>query len=161
LAELASRDLDDFLAQLCYPVLLTGPFASAQLDDPTFTEEQTLGSMAESGQGMVVPLRARSKAKLSAGELFLGRGMGCDVLLPFATVSRVHAKVTRRADGQVVIADGGSRNGTWVNGRKAEAGEELRLDDDSVIKLGSLEVRFLLPETLYWYFQVRPKDERT
>jgi pSer/pThr/pTyr-binding forkhead associated (FHA) protein len=154
LVALASSGLEDFLEQLSYPVFLTGPYASTKLNDPALTEETTLsGEIGSQARGMVVPVRARAKAKAPAGELLVGRSIGCDILLPFVTVSRVHAKLNPGKAGEVMLSDAGSRNGTWVNNVKVEAGQEVPLQDDALVRLGMLESRFLLPETLYWYLQ--------
>lgn len=48
------------------------------------------------------------------------REPGTDVVLPFPTVSRVHARVTRRGEDWLV-ADLGSANGTTVDGREVGA----------------------------------------
>ena len=73
-----------------------------------------------------------------AGEAVIGRGENADLLLSDATVSRRHASV--RQDGRtVVVADLGSANGTFVNGRRVLDG--TRVEDGEVIRLGAAEVR--------------------
>lgn len=72
--------------------------------------------------GLQVPL---------AGEVELGRDPACTVRLPAEDVSRRHARVTVDGEGHLV-ADLGSTNGTWVNGRRVDlhrlrAGDRLRL----------------------------------
>ncbi len=65
--------------------------------------------------------RAQERA-LDAGELTIGRGEGCDIIVDDARISRTHARL-RVVEGEVVIEDLGSRNGTIVNGeRVASAG---------------------------------------
>ncbi len=57
---------------------------------------------------------------LSAPVVVVGRVPGCDVVLPDDTVSSHHAEIS--ADGVTyTVRDLGSRNGTWVNGRKIVA----------------------------------------
>jgi hypothetical protein len=48
-------------------------------------------------------------------ELLIGRGYGCDVVLTVPSVSRQHARVIFR-DGNWILRDLGSTNGTTVNG---------------------------------------------
>lgn len=48
------------------------------------------------------------------GEIILGRGHLCDVLLEDPVVSRLHVAV-RRSNNAFVVRDLGSRNGTRVN----------------------------------------------
>ncbi len=54
---------------------------------------------------------------LSAPVVVVGRAADCDIVLPDDTVSSRHAEIT--SDGiTYTVRDLGSRNGTWVNGRK-------------------------------------------
>ncbi len=47
----------------------------------------------------------------------VGRAQGADFIVDAALVSRVHCRLTFDAEG-LGVEDLGSRNGTWVNGRK-------------------------------------------
>jgi adenylate cyclase len=48
----------------------------------------------------------------------IGRGDGCAVLLDSRSVSRLHALIQRREAGDFSLVDLGSRNGSFVNGRR-------------------------------------------
>ena len=62
----------------------------------------------------------------------IGRDAGCEVALPAdGTVSRVHAELTA-TDGGWQITDCGSRNGTFVNGRRISEPSHLT-DTDRVL----------------------------
>jgi diguanylate cyclase (GGDEF)-like protein len=66
-----------------------------------------------------------------AGEAVLGRDADCTVPLPAEDVSRRHARVSPDGAGHL-LADLGSTNGTFVNGRRVEvhrlaAGDRVRL----------------------------------
>ena len=52
----------------------------------------------------------------------LGQSPSCDVVVLDPCVSRVHCVIERR-DGGVYVRDKGSRNGTFINDRRVEAGE--------------------------------------
>jgi ABC-2 type transport system ATP-binding protein len=59
------------------------------------------------------------------GELIIGRDPACELVLADDQVSRRHLRVT--ADGAGAVAeDLGSTNGTYVDGRLAQGGEQLR-----------------------------------
>ncbi len=69
------------------------------------------------------------------GRLRIGRGAECEVR-PVAAgdtaVSRVHAEVTLKPDGTVVVRDMRSRNGTFVNGQLL-AGEHVLKPGDRIL----------------------------
>ncbi|MBN1610076.1 MAG: sigma 54-interacting transcriptional regulator [Polyangiaceae bacterium] len=62
----------------------------------------------------------------------LGRGEGCSCVLDGAGVSRRHAELRRR-DGELVIQDLSSRNGTWVDGQRIT---ESPLGDGALLRIG-------------------------
>lgn len=56
---------------------------------------------------------------LNAGQTWaIGRGDGCAVMLDSRSVSRLHALIQRRDDGDYSLVDLGSRNGCFVNGQR-------------------------------------------
>jgi pSer/pThr/pTyr-binding forkhead associated (FHA) protein len=88
------------------------------------------------------------------GDLAIGRGEECDIVLTDEAVSRRHALI--RTSGRVVtVEDAGSRNGIFVNGSRVEtsrleAGAELRIGG-TVFELVALETdtsRSWLDETV-------------
>jgi hypothetical protein len=69
----------------------------------------------------------------------IGRSPDCDIFLDDVTVSRQHA-ILRRSDGQFVIEDQGSLNGTFVNRRRIESAE---LADGDELQIGKYRLSFL------------------
>jgi pSer/pThr/pTyr-binding forkhead associated (FHA) protein len=67
-----------------------------------------------------------------------------DVLLPDATVSRRHARLTLE-DGQAWIEDEGSTNGTRVGGQPVPAGERRAVREGEELRFGSVALRLVLP----------------
>ena len=65
-----------------------------------------------------------------------------DVVLPYPTVSRVHAKI-RKIQGKFYLMDLNSRNGTFVNGRVLESGEEYELRDQDEVQFADISYIFL------------------
>ena len=61
----------------------------------------------------------------------IGRDPGCDVVIANVKVSRKHCSIEAEGD-QAVIVDGGSGNGTFVNGQKVER-QALKAGDKVVI----------------------------
>jgi len=83
-----------------------------------------------------------------AGETFhpegertaIGRSPECEIFLDDVTVSRRHAVLVNR-DGQFLIEDLGSLNGTFLNRRRIESGE---LKDGDELQIGKYRLTFLL-----------------
>ena len=68
----------------------------------------------------------------------IGRGTDCDIVLADPLCSRVHAVLVQEEDGWW-LRDAESRNGSYVNGQKAD---EVKLVDGCVMQLGSEEFTF-------------------
>ena len=71
----------------------------------------------------------------------IGRQPDCTVQLNVARISRVHAEIRRDDNGYLQIADLGSTNGTFVNGRRIEASTPITNGD--VIHVGDQEMRLV------------------
>jgi len=73
--------------------------------------------------------------------MLIGRVPGNDIVINDALVSRRHAEI-RRHGNQITIQDLGSRNGTYVNGRRIttpqviQPGTELRLGSTTLVLQG-------------------------
>lgn len=100
-----------------------------------------------------VELRSRSGQimRLSAApELFLGRDPLCDLTLRSGGISRRHAQIQRRGQGDEVefaLADAGSRNGTRLAGMPLES--TLPLAGTGVFQLGDeLDMHFTVEDNL-------------
>jgi len=76
--------------------------------------------------------------ELTAPITILGRGTDCDLRLVDAGVSRHHAEL-RVEDGEVVLVDLGSTNGTFVNGQPIR---RIVLTDGTQVTLGRTTLVF-------------------
>jgi hypothetical protein len=77
---------------------------------------------------------------LAEGETVVGRDSKAGLVLEDARISRRHAVLTRLA-GRVLVADLGSRNGTFLNGRRLE-GAVQPLAAGDVLKVGDFTLVF-------------------
>lgn len=74
-------------------------------------------------------------------EITLGRSMVCECRLDADDVSRRHARIALRADGDCLVEDLGSVSGTFVNGRKVVGADGQLVTSSDLIIIGSYFVR--------------------
>ncbi len=78
------------------------------------------------------------RLEITGSRIVIGRDEHCDVPIDDVRASRNHAFVETRPDGSVAIADLGSTNGTYVDGRRIteatplRGGEEIRIGGTSI-----------------------------
>ncbi|HEY2943921.1 MAG TPA: FHA domain-containing protein [Vicinamibacteria bacterium] len=85
----------------------------------------------------------RREIELGKGENLLGRDRRSVAWFDSPTVSRRHARIVVSGD-QALLEDLGSRNGTWIGGKKVTG--PVRLSDLDEVKLGSLVMVFRILE---------------
>lgn len=70
----------------------------------------------------------------------IGRSESTDLIVADGSVSRLHAELERRNDGNFYLSDAGSLNGTKLNGKKLTGAKQVKPGD--VVVFGSVELRF-------------------
>ncbi len=76
--------------------------------------------------------------EVRSGQITIGRDEACDLVLRDWKVSRKHALLEIGSEGEAVLRDLKSTNGTFVNGERVSTanltgGEELRFGDTLVV----------------------------
>jgi pSer/pThr/pTyr-binding forkhead associated (FHA) protein len=100
--------------------------STAQGVPPLATPVSTAGI---GGPALVVLHNGKEIARHAlVGEVAVGRGKACGVVIPSMSLSRKHATVVIDADGPL-LRDEGSRNGTWVNNMRVDSEHRLRDGD--------------------------------
>jgi len=74
--------------------------------------------------------------------LSVGRVADNELALNDGSVSKIHAALTMNVQGTLLVADTGSTNGTFINGRRISYGEARQIEDGDVVGFGDVEVRF-------------------
>ena len=74
-------------------------------------------------------------------QITIGRNSDCDVILDSETISRYHATVRLMGDGTYSIKDLGSRNGTFINGKKVKGIAKISLTDKIYIGRHQLSLK--------------------
>ena len=77
----------------------------------------------------------------------VGRVSDNELALNDASVSKIHAALTMNPQGTLLVADTGSTNGTFINGRRISYGEARQIEEGDVVGFGDVEVRFRKTET--------------
>jgi len=72
----------------------------------------------------------------------VGRAADNDLPLDHPSISKIHAAMRMNSDGTIILADTGSTNGTFVNGRRIAYGEARAIETGDTIAFGDVEVRF-------------------
>ncbi len=74
--------------------------------------------------------------------LSVGRVSDNELSLNDSSVSKIHAALTMNEQGTLLVADTGSTNGTFINGRRIAYGEARQIEAGDVVGFGEVEVRF-------------------
>jgi len=94
--------------------------------------EAKLVVQAPGGQRHEFPLRTAVTA--------IGRSSGCDLVLDYDYVSRLHARIEGTEDGFIII-DCESTNGTFVSGRRVSGMQLMRSGD--IMTLSDISITYL------------------
>jgi DNA-binding winged helix-turn-helix (wHTH) protein len=111
------------------------------------------GTVAEAGVGTAASsagivfrlIWGAREIELEEGENVLGRTPGCAVWIEAPGVSRQHARIVV-AKGVATLEDLGSKNGTFVGGRKLSGATILSEGDEVAIGTAALTIRALRAE---------------
>jgi 3D (Asp-Asp-Asp) domain-containing protein len=120
------------------------------LSDPGANEEasqdQVPAHRAERAYATSFSLNGVEKTKtltFTDGSRFsVGRTKGNDLAIDDASVSKMHASLTINGDGQLIVGDTGSTNGTFAGGERIPYGKTAVIGEDGTVKFGTVEVRF-------------------
>ncbi len=105
----------------------------------TAPETEVVAALAVDRASATLTLPNGERVELHEGVYVVGRNLECDIVISDSNVSRTHAEFAS-ANGDVVVRDKGSTNGTKVNGVQI-AGDQL-LQSGDVINFGTAQVRF-------------------
>jgi pSer/pThr/pTyr-binding forkhead associated (FHA) protein len=149
---------EEFLAAAAPAALVR--YRAAEAEDPEIAEatmtiddeeiEETLPHgkvLPEQVDLEVYPLTKKPGASFP-DRITIGRTGNNDIVVLDTSVSRLHAYVRREKNGWVV-ADAGSKNGSWLRGIALEARVEKALPSRAVLRLGDVDLTFYVAGDLY------------
>src|SRR5258705_6132361 len=104
---------------------------------PPMPDLEVIARITTQGGTREVPLIFKPGGK----RLNVGRANDNDLTLNDTSVSKIHAALLMTSEGTLLVADTGSTNGTFINGRRIAYGESRLLEDGDVVGFGDVEVR--------------------
>jgi pSer/pThr/pTyr-binding forkhead associated (FHA) protein len=114
-------------------------------------DESTLPIGKEFPEGQVVveiyPLAKKPGASF-ADRITIGRTPNNDIAINDHSVSRLHAYV-RQDGGRWIVADAGSKNGSWLRGRALEPRKEQPLPTHAILRIGEVDLTFYVAADLF------------
>jgi hypothetical protein len=104
---------------------------------PTMPDIQVIARVTTPNGTREVPLIFKPGGK----RLNVGRAADNELTVNDASVSKIHAALLMTAEGTLLVADTGSTNGTYLNGRRIAYGESRLIEEGDVVGFGDVEVR--------------------
>jgi pSer/pThr/pTyr-binding forkhead associated (FHA) protein len=104
------------------------PAAAPTAPAPTSRRDRGAAKKSVAHLRVVEPAAQRGRTYDVADELTIGRAAGCQIPLDDSYASQLHARVFRR-NGELLVEDLGSTNGTFLNRKKVSAAVPIRKGD--------------------------------
>ena len=104
---------------------------------PPMPDIQVVARITQQNGTREVPLVFKPGGK----RLNVGRASDNELTLNDGSVSKIHGALLMTGEGTLLVADTGSTNGTYINGRRIAYGESRVIEDGDVIGFGDVEVR--------------------
>jgi hypothetical protein len=108
----------------------------------TVTQSNTTAKPSDAGRR--VELRSADgrsfnvQLRVGAAPAYVGRVAGSAIRIDDPSISRMHCSIALRSNGDIVVADLGSSNGTSVNGQTLSASEARTVKAGDTIKVGDI-----------------------
>ncbi|MBO0858267.1 MAG: DUF3662 domain-containing protein [Chloracidobacterium sp.] len=90
--------------------------------------------------------RPRTRVTHGAEPVGIGRNSANVIVIDDSTVSNFHAALTLSVNGDLILADRASSNGTYVNGVPIETGGRLIVRDGDRLKFGDIEATLTITD---------------
>lgn len=111
------------------------------LKPPTPEEQRDVPVSARISIPGLMPREVTLAFKPGGRRFNVGRASDNELNLNHASVSKVHAALLMNRETTILVADTGSTNGTFINGRRIAYGEARAVEDGDVLGFGDVEMR--------------------
>jgi transcriptional regulator with PAS, ATPase and Fis domain len=118
---------------------MSNPSTNPRLVNPTGEHDGKAAVLILAGHALKALPLDRPRISIVVDEMEIGRDLVCDSWsagFEDPMMSRRHARLTRAHGGEYFVADLGSMNGTWVDGRPVAVGAPSKLEPGSVLGMG-------------------------
>ncbi len=109
--------------------------------------DETASSPSDSLKHAIYPLVKNEYSTGPVNIFSIGRVDGNDMIMPDYAISKQHAIIEIKRDN-FLLRDGGSTNGTMINGKRVDK-KPAQLRDKDVVAFARYEFTFFTPESLY------------
>ena len=109
--------------------------------------DETGSGSSDSLQHAIYPLVKNEYASGPVNIFSIGRIDGNDMIMPDYAISKQHATIEIKRD-TYFVRDGGSTNGTTINGRRLDK-KPVQIRDKDVLAIARYEFTFYTPASLY------------
>jgi pSer/pThr/pTyr-binding forkhead associated (FHA) protein len=89
----------------------------------------------------------------------VGRSKENDLAINDQSVSKIHAALVLNGEKQLMVADTGSTNGTFIDGQRIAYGKAVAFEDEAILKFGTVEVSFERLNPVEEFYEEEPPDE--
>ncbi len=104
--------------------------------------EKTIRRKAKIARRGIPYLELAGKRKpLSNKAVTIGRDKSNGIIVNDPKVSRIHALISFEKD-KILLRDSGSRNGTYLNGKKIPSNRKVNISDGDLIRVGDTQFTF-------------------
>ena len=118
---------------------MSNPHTNPRLVNPTGEHDGKAAVLILAGHSQRPLPLDRPRISIVVDEMELGRDFAAEswwAEFDDPMMSRRHARITRDAAGEYFVADLGSTNGTWLDGRAVPASTSAKLEPGSIIVMG-------------------------
>ena len=110
-------------------------------------EAESAPSSSDSLKHAIYPLVKNEYTSGLVKIFSIGRFDGNDMIMPDYAISKQHATIEIKKENYL-IRDGGSTNGTMINGKRVDK-KPVQIRDKDVVAFARYEFTFFFPESLY------------
>jgi len=125
------------------------------IDETLPIDGDGLGGFSVTDIEMAIHPLAKKAGASFPDRITIGRTSNNDLAIADHSISRLHAYLRPASTGWVV-ADAGSKNGSWLRGEPLEARKEKPIRSREVLRLGDVDLTFYLALDLYQVLGGRP-----